>query len=227
MQTEGLANVIQVLRLSLRIFTTAETPSQAMSDCWRNAGSSSRSILKSSQRAASRKNGSLLYTIIPLQGSHGTALRTAVQCIRAYRRAAEGAGKAGRAARCIKMKCAVIFWRFSLHSVITVDQNRGVPQACRETAMGSRSPANGAATPRDSDAHKRIAVPRLSAFFRRAPLTLCVKSTKTWRGQKAAKFAVLKSSLEAIPQDRFPKRVKQSEGSDTTPIRNRRPPVSP
>ena len=56
MQTEGLASVIQVLRLWLKIFTTAETPSQAMSDCWRNAGSSSRS-----------KNGSLLYTIIPLQ----------------------------------------------------------------------------------------------------------------------------------------------------------------
>ena len=55
MQTEGLASVIQALRLWLKIFTTAETPSQAMSDCWRNADSSSRSILKSSQRTASRK----------------------------------------------------------------------------------------------------------------------------------------------------------------------------
>ena len=50
-----------------------------------------------------KKNGSLLYTIIPLQEVM-EALRAAVQCIRAYNRAAEGAGKAGRAARCIKTK---------------------------------------------------------------------------------------------------------------------------
>ena len=51
---------------------------------------------------------------------------------------------------------------------------------------------------------------RLSAFFGSTP----------GQGQKAAKFAVL------IPgRAGFPNRVKRSEGSDTTPIRNT--PVSP
>ena len=66
---------------------------------------------------------------------------------------------------------------------------------------GSRSPA-GPRRLRDSDAHKRIAVPRLSAFFESA----------LDQGSKAAKFAVL------IPGHAgFPKRVKRSEGRDTTP----------
>ena len=57
---------------------------------------------------------------------------------------------------------------------------------------------------------KRIAVPRLSAFFGSTPS----------QDPKAAKFAVL------IPGHAgFPKRVKRSEGRDTTPIRNAR--VSP
>ena len=53
-----------------------------------------------------KKNGSLLYTIIPLQ--EVMEQHYEVQCIRAYNRAAEGAGKAGRAARCIKAKCAFL-----------------------------------------------------------------------------------------------------------------------
>ena len=64
---------------------------------------------------------------------------------------------------------------------------------------------SGAATPRDSNAHKRIAVPRLSAFFESTPD----------QDLKAAKFAVL-----ILGHAGFPKRVKQSEGSDTTPVRN-------
>ena len=69
---------------------------------------------------------------------------------------------------------------------------------------------SGAATPRDSDTHKRIAVPRLSASFESA----------LDQGSKAAKFAVL-----ILGHAGFPKRVKRSEGRDTTPIRNAR--VSP
>ena len=64
----------------------------------------------------------------------------------------------------------------------------------------------GAATPRDSDAHKRIAVPRLSAFFGSTPD----------QDPKAAKYAVL------IPgRAGFPNRAKRSEGSDTP--RSKRP----
>ena len=97
---------------------------------------------------------------------------------------------------------------FSLHSVITVDQNRGVPQ-CRETTMGSRSPAGprrlGTATRMNASLSRR-----LSAFFGSTPD----------QGAKAAKFAVL------IPGHAgFPNRTKRSEGSDTTPVRNA--PVSP
>ena len=92
---------------------------------------------------------------------------------------------------------------FSLHSVITVDQNRGVPQ-CRETAMGSRSPAG----PRRRGTATRISASlsrRLSAFF---------GSTHD-QAPKAAKFAVLNPGHAG-----FPKRVERSEGSDTTPVRN-------
>ena len=64
---------------------------------------------------------------------------------------------------------------------------------------------SGAATPRDSDALMRVAVPRLSAFFGSTPD----------QDPKAAKFAVLTSGHAG-----FPKRVERSEGSDTTPIRN-------
>ena len=61
---------------------------------------------------------------------------------------------------------------------------------------------SGAATPRDSDAHKRIAVPK--AF--------CVLRERPGQGPKAAKFAVLSPGHAG-----FPNRVKRSEGSDTTP----------
>ena len=52
---------------------------------------------------------------------------------------------------------------------------------------------------------KRIAVPRLSAFFGSAP----------GQDPKAAKFAVLPPGHAG-----FPKRVERSEGSDTTPTQN-------
>ena len=97
---------------------------------------------------------------------------------------------------------------FSLHSVITVDQNRGVPQ-CRETAMGSRSPAG----PRRRGTATRISASlsrRLSAFF---------GSTHD-QAPKAAKFAVLNPGHAG-----FPKRVERSEGSNSAPVRKAR--VSP
>ena len=75
-------------------------------------------------------------------------------------------------------------------------------QAAISTETEKITQPSGAATPRDSDAHKRIAVPRLSVFFESA----------SGQGSKAAKFAVL------IPGHAgFPKRVERSEGSDTTP----------
>ena len=61
---------------------------------------------------------------------------------------------------------------------------------------------SGAATPRNSDAHKRTLSRRLSAFFWSAP----------GQDPKAAKFAVLPLGYAG-----FPKRVNRSEGSDTTP----------
>ena len=74
----------------------------------------------------------------------------------------------------------------------------------------SRSPA-GPRRLRNSDTHERIAVPRLSAFFESA----------LDQGSKAAKFAVL-----ILGHAGFPKRVKRSEGRDTTP-HPKRPPFRP
>jgi len=72
------------------------------------------------------------------------------------------------------------------------------------TLTGSRSPAG----PRRLGTATRISASlsrRLSAFF---------ESTSN-QDPKAAKYAVLSPGHAG-----FPKRVKQSEGSDTTPIRN-------
>ncbi len=72
------------------------------------------------------------------------------------------------------------------------------------TLTGSRSPA-GRDRLRDSDAHKHIAVPRLSAFFGRTPD----------QDPKAAKYAILTPG-----PGMFVNVWKRSEGSDTTPIQN-------
>ena len=81
--------------------------------------------------------------------------------------------------------------------------------AVRGTATGSRSPAGprrlGAATRMSASLFRR-----LSAFFGSAP----------GQGPKAAKYAVLTPGHAG-----FPNRTKQSEGSDSAPIRNT--PVSP
>ena len=78
---------------------------------------------------------------------------------------------------------------------------QGVQVAISAEAKKITQPS-GAATPRNSDTHERIAVPRLSAFF---------GSTHD-QAPKAAKFAVLNPGHAG-----FPKRVERSEGSDTTP----------
>ena len=70
---------------------------------------------------------------------------------------------------------------------------------------------SGAATPRDSDAHERIAVPK----------ALCVLRERTpGQGPKAAKLAVLTPGRAG-----FPNRAKRSEGRDSAPIQHT--PVSP
>ena len=89
------------------------------------------------------------------------------------------------------------------------EQNRETHRCCRETAMGSRSPAG----PRRLGTATRISASlsrRLSAFF----------GSTSDQDPKAAKFAVLTPGRAG-----FPNRAKRSEGSDTTPIRNAR--VSP
>ena len=81
--------------------------------------------------------------------------------------------------------------------------------AVRETAMGSRDPAG----PRRLGTATRISASlsrRFSAFFGSTP----------GQDPKAAKFAVLSPGHAG-----FPNRTKQSEGSDSAPIRNT--PVSP
>ena len=60
------------------------------------------------------------------------------------------------------------------------EQNREAHQCGKRNSNGITQPS-GAATPRNSDAHKRIAVPRLSAFFGSTPD----------QDPKAAKYAVL------------------------------------
>ena len=88
--------------------------------------------------------------------------------------------------------------------------------SCRKSAQHQQTnnritQPSGAATPRNSDAHKRIAVPK--AF--------CVLRERTpGQDPKAAKFAVL------IPGHAgFPKRAEWSEGSNSAPSET--PPISP
>ena len=84
------------------------------------------------------------------------------------------------------------------------DQNRETHQCGERNSNGITQPS-GAATPRNSDAHERIAVPQ----------ALCVLRERPDQGLKAAKFAVLTPGCAG-----FPNRAKRSEGSDTTPIQN-------
>ena len=81
------------------------------------------------------------------------------------------------------------------------EQNREAHRCGERNSKGITQPS-GAATPRNSDAHERIAVPQ----------ALCVLRERHDQGLKAAKFAVLTPGRAG-----FPNRAKRSEGSDTTP----------
>ena len=81
------------------------------------------------------------------------------------------------------------------------EQNREAHRCGERNSNGITQPS-GAATPRNSDAHERIAVPQ--ALW-----------SAPDQGPKAAKFAVLTPGRAG-----FPNRAKRSEGSDTTPIQN-------
>jgi len=89
-------------------------------------------------------------------------------------------------------------------AVIMDKQNREAHQCGERNSNGITQPS-GAATPRNSDAHKRIAVPQ----------ALCVLRERPDQGLKAAKFAVLTPGHAGVPN-----RAKRSEGSDSAPIRN-------
>ena len=98
----------------------------------------------------------------------------------------------------------------SRRAVIMGNQNREAHQCGERNSNGITQPS-GAATPRNSDAHERIAVPQ----------ALCVLRERPDQGLKAAKFAVLTPGRAG-----FPNRAKRSEGSDTTPP-SKTPRVSP
>ena len=84
------------------------------------------------------------------------------------------------------------------------EQNRETLRCGEGNSNGITQPG-GAATPRNSNAHKRVAVPK----------ALCILREYTRPKPKAAKYAVL------IPGHAgFPNRAKRSEGSDTTPTQN-------
>ena len=83
------------------------------------------------------------------------------------------------------------------------EQNREAHQCGKRNSNGITQPS-GAATPQNSDAHERIAVPK----------ALCLSPTHPPM-RKTAKFAVLTPGLAG-----FPNRAKRPEGSDSAPTRN-------
>ena len=84
------------------------------------------------------------------------------------------------------------------------EQNREAHQCGKRNSNGITQPS-GAATPRNSDAHKRIAVPKAFCVLREHPRPR-PKSGKTCRS-------------DTRPGD-VGERAERSESSDTTPIRN-------
>ena len=89
------------------------------------------------------------------------------------------------------------------------EQNREAHQCGERNSKGITQPS-GAATPRSSDAHKRIAVPQ----------TLCVLRDSPRPRPESGKVC----RSDTRPGD-VCERAERSEGSDTTPVRNA--PVSP
>ena len=89
------------------------------------------------------------------------------------------------------------------------DQNRGALRCGERNSHGITQPS-GAATPRDSDAHERIAVPKAFCVLREHPQPR-PKSGKVCRS-------------DTRPGD-VRERAERSEGSDSGPVR--KAPVSP
>ena len=81
-------------------------------------------------------------------------------------------------------------------------------QAAISTKAKKITQPSGAATPRDSDAHKRIAVPRLSAFF----------GSTSDQDPKAAKYAVLTPGPGMFVNVRNSPRVMIPPPPETTPV---------
>ena len=84
------------------------------------------------------------------------------------------------------------------------EQNREAHQCGERNSNGITQPS-GAATPRDSDAYERIAVPQALRVLREHTRPR-PKSGKVCRSEPG--------------RAGFPNRAKRSEGSDTTPIQN-------
>ena len=88
-----------------------------------------------------------------------------------------------------------------LFTIVVLSKSRKV----KNSAVRATQPS-GAATPRNSDAHKSASLfRRLSVSFRSA----------SGQDPKAAKYAVLTPGHAG-----FPNRAKRSEGSNSAPIRN-------
>ena len=95
---------------------------------------------------------------------------------------------------------------FFPHSVITVGQYRETHQCGERNSYGITQPS-GAATPRSSDAHKRIAVPQ----------ALCALREHTRPRSKSGKVRRSDTRPGEVCE-----RAERSECSDTTPTRNAR-----
>ena len=133
-----------------------------------------------------KKNGSLLYTIIPLQEvmeQHYEQQFNALERTTERRKA-----QAKLAEQLSAQKRSVLF----PHSVITVDQNREAYQ-CGERKNNGITQPSGAATPRNSDAHERIAVPQAFCVLREHPRPrpksgkVCCSDTRPRRGSEPRK----------------------------------------
>ena len=90
-----------------------------------------------------------------------------------------------------------------------MDKQNCEAHQCGERSSNGITQPSGAATPRNSDAHKHIAVPK----------ALCVLRKYIQPKPKSGKVC------RSTPWPAFPKRVKQSESSNSTPSET--PPVSP
>ena len=103
-------------------------------------------------RDGRKQNGSLLYTILPIQFSIDQFYQRQMDAV-------DRAKERQRVARRMEQDQRVKQQICSLRAVIMDNQNREAHQCGERNSNGITQPS-GAATPRNSDAHKRIAVPK-------------------------------------------------------------------